>query len=265
MASLPVVDNAFEWQQAPWGQALVCRPLSKVARHLFTTRHLQLTGADGWSALAASLGVAPGRIVRLHQVHGASVVVVKAAAAASPPVEADAAVGDDPSVSLAVRVADCAPILLADRVTGAVGAVHAGWKGTAARVATAAVAVMQEAFGTSPADLVVAIGPTIGSCCYEVGSELVDVFAERGHERHLIDRWFLARPPRRGESARPPLRLDITGSNRDQLVLAGVPEQQIHVAGLCTAMHLDLLTSFRAEQAQAGRMAAVIRPASPPT
>jgi copper oxidase (laccase) domain-containing protein len=115
---------------------------------------------------------------------------------------------------------------------------------------------------------VVAIGPSIGPCCYEVGSELVDAFAAAGHARHLIDRWFQARPRDTDATAvgrgsfgtRPPLHLDVPGANRDQLVLAGVPESQIHLCGLCTAMHLDVLTSFRVEKERAGRTAGVIRP-----
>jgi copper oxidase (laccase) domain-containing protein len=153
---------------------------------------------------------------------------------------------------------------MADQVTGAVAAVHAGWRGTAARAAVAGLNALEREFGSRPADVVVAIGPSIGPCCYEVGSDLVDVFAAAGHERYLIDRWF-STPPAFAEGfggasrPRPPLRLDIAGANRDQLILAGVPERQIHNVGLCTAMHLDVLTSFRAEKERAGRIAAVIR------
>jgi copper oxidase (laccase) domain-containing protein len=87
----------------------------------------------------------------------------------------------------------------------------------------------------------------------------VDAFAAAGHERYLIDRWFLAPAPPRGSRERPRLRLDLAGANRDQLLLAGVPEDRIYSSQLCTAMHLDVLTSYRAEKAGAGRLAAVIR------
>jgi copper oxidase (laccase) domain-containing protein len=89
----------------------------------------------------------------------------------------------------------------------------------------------------------------------------VDAFAAAGHERYLIDRWFVTAAARGFQPVAPstPLRLDIAGANRDQLVLAGVPESQIHLAGLCTAEHLDVLTSFRAEKERAGRIAGVIR------
>lgn len=122
----------------------------------------------------------------------------------------------------------------------------------------AAVDALAREYGVRPGDLMVAIGPGIGSCCYEVGSDLVDAFAAAGHARHLIDRWFLAPAPPRGSRERPRLRLDLAGANRDQLILAGIDEARIHVCGLCTAMHLDVLTSYRAEGAGAGRLAAVI-------
>ena len=145
------------------------------------------------------------------------------------------------------------------RAPAAVAAVHAGWRGTAAGAAVAAVQALAREFGSKPEDLVVAIGPSIGPCCYEVGTELVDAFAAAGHPRHLIDRWFPALPPQRGSRERPKLRLDVAGANRDQLVLAGVPEDNIYACGLCTAMHLDVLTSFRAEKEKSGRMAGIIR------
>jgi len=168
-------------------------------------------------------------------------------------------VSDDPDVAIAVRAADCVPLLMADTRTGAVAAVHAGWRGTAAGAATAALDAMTREFDSRPEDVIVAIGPSIGACCYEVGSELVDAFAAAGHARHLVDRWFAARPAPRGSHERPRLRLDVAGANRDQLILAGVPEEHVYDCGLCTAMHLDVLTSFRAEKEKAGRIAGVIR------
>jgi YfiH family protein len=173
------------------------------------------------------------------QVHGRDAVVVRHGyTTSSPRLEADVLLSDAADIAIAVRVADCVPLLMADRVRGAVAAVHAGWRGTVARAAPAAVQSLEREFGTRPADLVVAIGLSIGSCCYEVGPELVDAFAAAGPERHLIDRWFLAPPPPRGSRDRPALRLDIARANADQLVLAGVPGEQIYSCGLCTAMHL---------------------------
>jgi YfiH family protein len=216
--------------------------------------------------MSEALGVT--QVVTLNQVHGCDVITVRREHGLVPGrSEGDALVSNNPHIAVAVRAADCVPLLMADARSGAVAAVHAGWRGTAAGAAVAAVGALTREFGTKPDDLVVAIGPSIGPCCYEVGSELVDAFAAAGHPRHLIDRWFLAppsphsriRPVLRGVEG-PRLRLDVAGANRDQLVLAGVPDSHIHIAGLCTAMHLDVLTSYRAEKEQAGRLAGAIAP-----
>ena len=256
--TLPALPDAFYWTGESWGAGLRCRPLETIAPHLFTTRQLALSSGNGYRQLAASIGA--GEVARVNQVHGNAVVVVRRGLSrADQPVDADVLLSDDPAVAVAVRAADCVPLLLADAATGAVAAVHAGWRGTAARAAAAAIDAMAREFGSRPADVTVAIGPSIGPCCYEVGPELVDAFAAAGHERHLIQRWFATPPPPRGSRDRPTLRLDVAGANRDQLILAGVAEGKIYDVGLCTAMHLDVLTSYRAERESAGRIAGVIR------
>jgi len=256
--SLPRVSDGFEWTTESWGAALRCRPLAAYAPHLFTTRQLEWSSGAHLRELAAALGARDVAMVR--QVHGREVVVIRGGSSVPDPrPEADALISDVPDIAIAVRVADCVPLLMADRARGVVAAVHAGWRGTSARVAVAAVDALAREFGTKAMDLIVAIGPSIGACCYEVGSDLVDAFAAAGHERYLIDRWFLSPPPARGSSERSGLRLDIARANIDQLILAGVPEEQIYASGLCTAMHLDVLTSYRKEREKAGRMAGVIR------
>ena len=222
---------------------LVCRPLEAVAPHGFTTRDIPLGADDDLRALAEPLGART--IVMVNQVHGKNVLVVRSdAPLPTTRTDADAIVSDSGEVAIAVRAADCVPLLLADDETGAVAAVHAGWRGTSAGVATAAVAALTEEFGAKPEHLIAVIGPSIGACCYDVGSDLVDAFAIAGHARHLIDRWFSLRSPGVGNRARAAgtLVLDVPGANRDQLMLAGVPEDRIYLSGLCTAEHLDVLT-----------------------
>jgi YfiH family protein len=256
--TLPSVPESFYWTTEFWGAALRCRPLDELAPHLFTTRQLQLAHASDYDQLAKAVGAE--HVVTLAQVHGAETCVIRRGAPlpdGRP--EADVLVSDAPNVAVAVRAADCVPLLMADRATGAVAAVHAGWRGTAARAAVAALTAMQREFGTDPKNIVAAIGPCIRPCCYQVGPDLVDAFAAAGHERYLVDRWFSTPPPPRGSGERPRLRLDVAGASSDQLILAGVPLEQIYDVGLCTAMHLDVLTSFRAEKERAGRIAGVIR------
>ena len=258
--TLPDLPETFYWTQSSCGVVLKCRPLDTVARHLFTTRDLDLSSPGAWAQVRDALGVS--RVATLVQVHGNTVVPLHGAAVTVlERCEGDALVSDDPEIAVAVRVADCVPLLLADPETGAVAAVHAGWRGTAGSVAAAAVRSLTSGWGTRPEDLVAAIGPSIGACCYEVGSELVDAFAVAGHPRHLIDRWFLAPPGGRGNRNAAALALDVAGANRDQLVLAGVRPENIFTCGLCTAEHLELLTSYRVEKESAVRLAGAIAPA----
>jgi hypothetical protein len=246
--------------ESPYGDVLKCRPLENIAPHMFTTRQLQLSSADDWLHVASLVGAR--KVATLNQVHGSEVVTIRRGPVCGDTRrEADGLVSDDPETAIAVRAADCVPLLIADSKTNAVAAVHAGWRGTAAGITTAAVRALSREFGAHPERMVAAIGPCIGPCCYEVGSELVDAFAAAGHGRQLIDRWFLARDSGVGirDPRLQPLYLDLPGANRDQLVLAGVPNESIHAAGLCTAMHLDVLTSFRAEKQDADRIAGMIR------
>jgi YfiH family protein len=254
---LPPLPDSFYWTHESWGAALRCRPLGALAPHVFTTRQLALSLDTDLASLATA--VSATEVVMLTQVHGRDVVTLRR----GEPLPqgrpaADALVSDVPGIAVAVRAADCVPLLVAARAGWAVAAEHAGCRGSAARAAGAFVYAMRAAFSTNPSDLVVAIGPSIGPCCYEVGTDVVDAFAVAGHERYLIDRWFTSLPPRRGSRERKPLHLDVAGANRDQLILAGVPEEQIFACGLCTAMHLDVLTSYRAETEKAGRIAGVI-------
>ena len=130
----PQPSGGFEWVQAAGGTALVCGALRPFADHLFTTREWALgsraeAADEDWHAVAASVGVDGAHLVRMHQVHGAAVFVRRAgepASAAERP-DADIVVSNDPSLALAIQTADCVPLLIADRVTGAVAAAHAGW------------------------------------------------------------------------------------------------------------------------------------------
>lgn len=233
---------------------LRCAPLGAVARHGFTSRQLALRagerGGQGWASAAASVGCALGRVARVRQVHGAAVRVVRAGDAPDAIPDADAAITHESGTAVAVVAADCVPMLLADPATGAVGAVHAGWRGTAANVAAAAVDALRRECGVDPVNLVAAIGPSIGACCYAVGPELVTAFTQAGHARADVERWFSTRDGR--------LVLDLWAANRDLLVSAGVAPANIHVAGLCTQTHREVFESFRADGEAAGRMAAIV-------
>lgn len=254
--TLPPPDPAFHWSHETWGPALRCSGLAAAAQHLFTSRQLELRASDtAWAAAAASLGAAPEDVRRVKQVHGNVVRVLRrgeaAATAGHERPDGDAIISNQPGLVLAVMVADCVPILLADPSTGAAGAVHAGWRGTCAGVAPAAVARLTTEFGTEPGNLIVAIGPSIGPEDYEVGEPLVEAFRNAGHSPGEIARWFR----RRGTA----LHLDLWSANRDQLVAAGVDADRIFTARLSTRAHPEVFDSYRSDGERAGRMAGLIR------
>jgi hypothetical protein len=246
----PKPNDAFEWTQEPWGRALRCRRLA--VPHLFSSRDLVLREDEReWDAVSASLGVTRDRLLLIKQVHGIHAAVARRNGAPSWPT-ADIIVTDDPSIAIGVRVADCAPVLLYDPVRNAVGAAHAGWRGTASGASTAAVRAMKTDFGSSPGDLVAAIGPCLGKCCGEVGPEVVEAFRAGGAERPSIEAWFTA-----GSGDRS--FLDLERANRDQLERAGLDPSRIFTTGLCTRTHSDRLHSYRADRDRAGRLLGAIR------
>ena len=148
--------------------------------------------------------------------------------------EGDALLENTPGHLVGVRTADCLPVLLVDEEHQAVAAAHAGWRGTVRGVVRAAVAKMQEEFGTNPARLHAAIGPGIGKCCYEVGQEVAMQFGESG-----------------------PCKIDLAEANRRQLLEAGVAGTRIYVAGLCTMCGAGDFHSYRRDKDRAGRMLSV--------
>lgn len=288
---LPQPTDAFEWMQAAAGPALVCRPLARLAPHLFTTRGWALgsragddDGGDAWDQIAAAMHVDRSHLVRVHQVHGANVVVRRARQTPARPAvtssrpDADIIVSNDCAIALAIQTADCVPLLIADRVhgadragatSGAVAAAHAGWRGLAARVPMVTVDALAHEFGARPADLVAAIGPSIGACCYEVGDDVRGRFESAGFSAEQLARWFAVEPRsssrnRSMPSLSPQGRanhwfFDGWAAAREQLLEAGVPAQQIYSADLCTASHPEVFCSYRRDGAPAGRMAAVVR------
>ena len=252
--TLPRPDAAFRWTSEVWGNALRCRALDAAAQHLFTSKQLALPGESAWRAALASVGSTPDRLMRVKQVHGNEVRRLKRGEvpedADTQRPDGDAIVSNVPGLALAVMVADCVPILVCDRPRGAAAAIHAGWRGTCARVAPSAIEIMQREFGASPRDLIVAIGPSAGPADYEVGESLVEAFLNAGHRRPDLDRWFIR------SGARP--HLDLWAANRDQLIAAGIAVENIHVSGLSTVSHPDIFDSYRVAGDRAGRMAGLI-------
>jgi YfiH family protein len=268
----PEPSGGFVWVQAVTGPALVCQPLAEVARHIFTTRMWRLGSPDtsgaveGWAEVATTLGVEPQNLVRVHQVHGSAVVVARVANQGSLP-RADIIVSAEAAVAIAVQVADCVPLLIADRRTGVVASAHAGWRGLAARVPEVAVHALVREFNSRPADMIAAVGPSIGACCYEVGADVRDAFGRAKWDDDDVRRWFVDGPqptalnPSMLGPAAPRADhwfMDGWAIARAQLQRAGVPTDQIYTAALCTASHPTMFCSYRRDGKGVGRLAAAI-------
>ena len=214
-----------------------------------------------------ALGAQDLSLIALKQIHSDVIHPFE-----GPPAKAcrgDASITAFPGLFLAVQTADCVPILLVDPKKRAVAAIHAGWRGTLARIAPKALGQMQMRFGSKPADILAALGPAIGGCCYEVGTEVATQFTSQfasaadwfdelrtGDEPNPLQ-WLNMMPP----GHQPPPKnvlLDLRRANRAQLIEAGLKARNIFVSDLCTACRPDLLFSYRKQGPVSGRMLSVI-------
>lgn len=155
----------------------------------------------------------------------------------------DGLVTNKQGICLTVFIADCVPVLIADTKTKSIAAVHSGWRGTAKGITANAIKLMQNNYGTDPRDIIAAIGPCIGKCCYEVGG---DVFEQFGNARYFT------------EKPNGKYMLDLNLANKDVLLCAGVPEQNIYVSYECTFCKSDIYYSHRATNGKRGNLAAMI-------
>lgn len=184
----------------------------------------------------------------LRQVHGNDVHVVNGLARPADPPSGDALVTRIPGTAAAIKAADCVPVLLADPVSGTVAGAHAGWRGTLVRVVGEAVRTLAAEAGAPVSRLKAVIGPAIRACCFEVGPEVVSSFREAGHD---VDR-FQVRP---SGAQRP--HLDLPLANRRQLLDAGLREDAIEDAALCTRCE-PVFHSYRREGPGVGRNWSVV-------
>jgi purine-nucleoside/S-methyl-5'-thioadenosine phosphorylase / adenosine deaminase len=220
--------------------------------------------------LLAALVARKMQLITLRQIH--SDVVHNVAAPPQKTLQGDALITATPGLLLAIQTADCIPILLADPRYRAVAAIHAGWRGTLARIAAKTVGRMQMEFSTRPEELIAAIGPGISQCCYEVGPDVVKEFAAKfpdarnwfegpfdqlasGEDPNPLP-WLTMMPP--GHQPPPPrCMLDLKAANSAILAEAGVRAKNIFATDLCTSCRTDLFFSYRREKTT-GRMLSVI-------
>jgi YfiH family protein len=230
-----------------WTAGFTTRGAGNTALHVgddpdaVISRRRAASSALGWDFEAWTCG---------EQVHGNQVYVVRREDRGrgrldrqSAIADSDALLTDEPDVLLVQYFADCVPLYFADPVTGAFGLAHAGWKGTVADIAGAAVRKMTETYGTAPDHLLAAVGPSIGSCCYEVDRTVIDRVLP------LADGAEVLIPAGEGRA-----RLDLKELNRHLMIKAGILPSRIEMTTWCTGCRTDLFFSHRMENGSTGRM-----------
>jgi YfiH family protein len=206
--------------------------------------------AENRRRFLSALNLNPSNLVTVSQIHSAAFHIIKSGAGQwNPRTPGDGLVTAEEGVALAVQVADCFPILMADPHSGAIAAVHAGWRGALERILSRTIAGMQRSLGADPAGLLIAIGPGICPCCFEVGSEVASAFDAEFPGARLCS-------PRLNKSGK--YLVDLPRALYLQLAEAGVRQEAVLDIGLCTCCNPAEFFSYRAEGAHSGRMMAVI-------
>jgi YfiH family protein len=268
LAKLPWLIHAFSTRHGG-----VSRPYGGSALNLGFTK--QDTPADverNRALFMKELDVANAStvLITLRQIHSDLIHRVESQPEHS--LSGDGLITDTPGLLLAILTADCLPVIVADKKNRAVGVFHAGWRGTVKRIVEKGVGEMQRYFGSDPSNMIAVIGPSVQSCCYQVGEEVrqkfeaqfsyaTELFREVKESDPVREKYpmlFLtARAP--GHSELPVnIFLDLVEANRRQLIDAGVPAKSIDTSSPCTACHTDLLFSHRAEKGVTGRLMAVV-------
>lgn len=276
------------WEQTADGTELLLLkyPLLEetgIVRHCFTTRlggvsegmfsslNLSFSRRDDRAAveenfkrLASALGVPYENFVFTDQTHTTNVRQVTAEDAGAGLIrerdyqDVDGLITNEPGLVLSTFYADCVPLYFVDPVRRAIGMSHSGWRGTVGRIGLATIRAMQEAYGSEPADIICAIGPSICQDCYEVSADVAEAFGREfaGHED-----WLLAESPKNQEAQMPQERkyqLDLWKANEIVLLEAGIRREYLAVTNICTCCNHKLLFSHRASHGKRGNLGAFL-------
>lgn len=209
---------------------------------------------DNRKRLASALGIPLGNFTIAQQVHGCNVGIIGEELRSSGAfhydtaiVATDAMITNTPNICLMVLQADCVPILFFDVKKKVIGVAHAGWKGTVRMVAQDTIKVLQKKFHCLPHDILVGIGPSIGPCCYEIGTEII-VQIEKAFPH---EKGYICNKTPHGKGC-----FNLWEANKTQLLQIGIPERNIEVAQICTRCNHTIFFSYRCQNTETGRFGA---------
>ena len=201
---------------------------------------------QNWNRLAMAFAIPLDQFLTLNQVHGDDIFVIKPYGDYLPSggvLNYDAIVTTRQNLAICIKTADCVPIFIVDRAKKIIAAVHAGWKSTALEITAKVIRLLQEKYDSSPRNILAAIGPAIGQCCFEVDEEAANSFInQKDHEAFLFP----------GERLNKSI-VDLPEANRRQMINCGIPEGNIDVSHLCTSCRQDLFFSYRGSGGITGR------------
>ena len=201
---------------------------------------------QNWGRLAEVFDIPIEQFFVVNQVHGDGIFVIKPQGSYFPSradLDYDAIVTTRKGLAICIKTADCVPVFIVDQVQRVIAAVHAGWRGSAAEISAKVIRLLQNRYGSRPQDILAAIGPAIGICCYEVDSAVAKSFArQKNNEAFLF-------PAASGNK----WMLDLAEANRRQIIDCGIPEKNIELSGYCTSCRQDLFFSHRGSGGTTGR------------
>jgi hypothetical protein len=254
--NLPILEFSTFPNNGTLHHAVFTR-IGGISRPPFESLNMSLSVPDDQNDVLANRAIGYGRyqrtndtLVHAYLAHGANVARVSSADYGKYIGPIDGLITNEPGCGLTMNYADCAPIFLYDPTNNAIGLGHAGWQGAVKDLPGAMVRAMVRAFGSDPAELLAAVGPCIGSCCYEVDEPVISLVREQFNEPETL---LLAPPEDKVDNGRP--YFNLPQANRRNLVEAGV--QNVELSGFCTACRTDLFFSHRAEGGKTGRFGTI--------
>lgn len=201
---------------------------------------------SNWDNLATAFAIPLEQFLVVNQVHGDAIFVIKPHGSyfsSRDELNYDAIVTTRANLAICIKTADCVPVFIVDKVKKVIAVAHAGWKGTALEISAKVISLMQNQYRCQPQDILAAIGPSIGKCCYEVDSTTADAFRKLSNYELFLqqgkkkDKWML----------------DLPEANRMQILATGIPEGNIEVSGYCTTCNQDMFFSHRGSGGVTGR------------